>query len=152
MVGGRAALLWRWSQPCNCLRGNPFHCSPLPCVYYTPQRKVAWEGHEMSPVGQRLEAVSGDVCCWDKHGYSHVAMGAISHALHPAQPLCVFIGSKFQTEHLFCLQVACNCLPGYSGDGVSQCNPINLCEQVCLHFTLTRSEGCSLEAFLSPTS
>jgi len=63
-----------------------------------------------------------------------------------------FAGFKFQTEHLFSFQVACNCLPGYSGDGVSQCNPINLCEQVSLRFASTRGEGHSLEASLSPNS
>lgn len=82
-----------------------------------------------------------------------VAMGAIPHAFHPAQLLCVFfIGSKFQTENLFSLQVACNCLPGYSGDGVSQCNPINLCEQVRLRFAVGRGEGHSLELLLSSSS
>lgn len=63
-----------------------------------------------------------------------------------------FIGSSFQAEYLLSLQVACNCLPGYSGDGVSQCNPINLCEQVCLHFAVTRGESHSFEASLSPNS
>lgn len=67
--------------------------------------------------------------------------------------MCVFfIGSSFQAEHLFSLQVACNCLPGYSGDGMSQCNPINLCQQVCLHFAVTRGEDHSLEASLFPNT
>lgn len=71
----------------------------------------------------------------------------------PGQPLCVsFIGSKLEPKALFSLQVACNCLPGYSGDGVSQCNPINLCEQVCQHLAASRGEGHSLEAFPSPRS
>uniref|UniRef100_A0A8C3BNF0 Stabilin 1 n=1 Tax=Cairina moschata TaxID=8855 RepID=A0A8C3BNF0_CAIMO len=41
-------------------------------------------------------------------------------------------------------QVACNCLPGYSGDGVSRCNPINLCEQNnggCSPFGLCKYTG-----------
>uniref|UniRef100_A0A8C4UB24 Stabilin 1 n=1 Tax=Falco tinnunculus TaxID=100819 RepID=A0A8C4UB24_FALTI len=45
---------------------------------------------------------------------------------------------------LFCRQVACNCLPGYRGDGVSQCNPINLCEQNnggCSPFGLCKYTG-----------
>lgn len=66
------------------------------------------------------------------------------------QPLCVFfVGSKFQTKHLFSLQIACNCLPGYSGDGVRQCNPINLCEQVCLHFPITRVKVTALKHFFT---
>lgn len=158
----RATLLWRLSQLCSSLRDNPFHCSALPCAYYLPHRKVAWEGYEKIAV-----SLKADAFCWpEARGslelyllltqawlFMNVVMRAIPHAFHPAQPLCVFfIGSKLQTEHLFSLQVACNCLPGYSGDGVSQCNPINLCEQVCLHFAVSRGEGHSLEAFLSPNS
>ncbi|OXB72361.1 UNVERIFIED_CONTAM: hypothetical protein H355_005430 [Colinus virginianus] len=51
---------------------------------------------------------------------------------------------KFQTKHLFSPQVACNCLPGYSGDGVRWCNPINLCEQNnggCSPFGLCKYTG-----------
>lgn len=78
-------------------------------------------------------------------------MGATPHAFCSGQPWCVsFIGPKFEPNILFSLQVACNCLPGYSGDGVSQCNPINLCEQVCLHLAPSRGEG--LEVFPSPKS
>lgn len=70
-------------------------------------------------------------------------MECVTNAFHPLSVF--FAGLKFQTEHLFSLQVACNCLPGYSGDGVSRCNPINLCEQVCLHFAVTRGEDGSLD-------
>ncbi|XP_010189258.1 PREDICTED: stabilin-1-like, partial [Mesitornis unicolor] len=41
-------------------------------------------------------------------------------------------------------KVACNCLPGYSGNGVSHCNPINLCEQNnggCSPFGLCKYTG-----------
>lgn len=105
----------------------------------------------MPSVGQRLEAVLGYISCWHKHGYSRMSPWVLYDMLSSA--MCVFfIGPSFQAEHLLSLQVACNCLPGYSGDGVSQCNPINLCEQVCLHFAVSRGEGHSFEASLSPNS
>lgn len=83
-------------------------------------------------------------------------MGATPHAFCPGQPLCAScIGSKFEPKALFCLQVSCNCLPGYSGDGVSKCNPINLCEQVWLQLlclVLVCMEPSRGEVFPSPRS
>lgn len=153
----RTTLLWKLSQLCNPLRDSPVHCRGLLCAYSLPCREVSWEEHENIAVsmradgfaGQRLKAVSGYICCGHKLGYSWRQQWVLHHM--PLVQGCP-CGSKFEPKGLFSLQVACNCLPGYSGDGVSQCNPINLCEQVCLHFAASRGEGHSLEVFPSPRS
>uniref|UniRef100_A0A8B9S3J3 Stabilin 1 n=1 Tax=Apteryx owenii TaxID=8824 RepID=A0A8B9S3J3_APTOW len=82
----------------------------------------------------------GERTCVCKEGYAGdgtLCMGELS-------VLVLVMVSGIQTEHLSSLQVACNCLPGYSGDGVSRCNPINLCEQNnggCSPFGLCKYTG-----------
>lgn len=159
----RATLLWRLSQLCNSLRESPFHGSVLPSAYYLPHRKAAWEGREKVAVSLKADAClllargwrqSRVIFIVDTSMVIHECSNGCYTTCFPSSSAvaCFIFGSKFQIERLFSLQVACNCLPGYSGDGVSQCNPINLCEQVCLPFAVARGEGHILEVFLSPNS
>uniref|UniRef100_A0A8B9PAF4 Stabilin 1 n=1 Tax=Apteryx owenii TaxID=8824 RepID=A0A8B9PAF4_APTOW len=81
----------------------------------------------------------GERTCVCKEGYAGdgtLCMGELS----------VLVLVMVSGHHPFMkeLQVACNCLPGYSGDGVSRCNPINLCEQNnggCSPFGLCKYTG-----------
>uniref|UniRef100_A0A8C4WPY8 Stabilin 1 n=1 Tax=Gopherus evgoodei TaxID=1825980 RepID=A0A8C4WPY8_9SAUR len=137
------SIHWAWI----CIPLNLFLC----CFLVTEINPCVTDNGGCSIYATCINVSAGENTCTCKEGYAGdgtLCQGEIcSLSSYPFVPLdyCKFsiLFLALQNSFVFPSQVACNCLPGYSGDGVQQCVPINLCSE--------NNGGCSQFGFCKYT-